>query len=176
MHTAPGAADVRPQTSRVLFLDLARAAAVIFMIQGHTVHKLLDLAYFPSLGFQAWLFLRGLTSCLFLLLSGFSFSVASDRYWDEIRRPSRRLFRRLARFAFFLLLGYLIQFPMGRFSHLQFADQERWRSFLRVDILQVVAGSLLLLQALAMLLKRRRNFALACAGVAAFVALAAPVL
>ena len=164
----------RSQTSRVVFLDLARATAVLFMIQGHAVHELLDRVYEPNLGFQVWLFLRGLTSCMFLLLSGFSFSIASDRYWDEFRRPSRRLFRRLCRLVFFLVLGYLIQMPMGRFAHLQFANDERWRSFLQVDILQLVAGSLFLMQGLVIVLARRRHFAIGCAGVAGLIVLAAP--
>ena len=176
MSALPVAAAPRPRTSRVVFLDLARAAAVLFMIQGHTVHQLLDQSYEPGLGFQAWLFLRGLTSCMFLLLSGFAFSVASDRYWEEFRRPSERLLRRLVRFLFFLALGYLIQFPMGRFAHLQFASEERWRSFLRVDILQLVACSLFLIQGLAILLAGRRRFAQACVGVAVLIVLATPLV
>jgi uncharacterized membrane protein len=176
MSALPVAAAPRPQTSRVVFLDLARAAAVLFMIQGHAIHQLLDPVYEPGLGFQAWLFLRGLTSCMFLLLSGFSFSLASDRYWDELRRPSARLLKRINRFLFLLGLGYLIRFPMGRFAHLQFANDERWRSFLQVDILQLVAGTLFLMQVLMMLLARRRRFALACAGIAALILAATPLV
>ncbi len=176
MPLPPDAAAWRPQPSRVIFLDLARAAAVLFMIQGHTVHQLLDQTAATGLASQSWLFLRGLTSCLFLLLSGFSFSVASDRYWHEFRRPSRRLTRRLGRFLFFLALGYLIQFPMGRFVHLPFANDERWRSFLQVDILQVVAVSLLLMQGLVILIGRRRFFALACGALAGLIVLATPLV
>ena len=176
MSAPPIAAETKPRTSRIVFLDLARAAAVLFMIQGHTLHQLLDPVYNSSPAFMGWLFLRGLTSCMFLLLSGFAFSVASNRYWDELRRPSLRLLRRLTRFLFFLGLGYLIHFPMGRLSHLQFANDERWRSFLQVDILQVVAGSLLLLQGLALLLPSRRRFAIVSGAAAVFIVMATPLI
>ena len=145
------------------------------MIQGHALNVLLEPGFEEHPVFAAWLFLRGLTSCLFLFLSGFAFSVASDRHWDDYLRPSTRVFRRLGRFVFFLALGYLIRFPMGRFEHLKFADEERWRSFLSVDILQVVAVSLLVLQALVALTRQRGRFGVTCLGLASFVVLVTPI-
>jgi surface polysaccharide O-acyltransferase-like enzyme len=174
MSVESAAVQLRPPTKRIVFLDLARAGAVLFMIQGHTIHQLLNPVYEDTPVFQAWLFLRGLTSCMFLLLSGFAFSVASDKYWDDLKRPSIRLWRRLVRFTFFLGLGYLIHFPMGRFAHLKFADAERWQSFLQVDVLQVVAVSLILLQALSTLLATRRQFAMASAATGGLIVLATP--
>lgn len=161
--------------SRILFVDLARASAVLFMVQGHTLHVLLAPGHEGDLWFGPWLFLRGLTSCLFLLLSGFAFSVVTDRHWDDFLSSTRRLNRRLARFAFFLGLGYLLHFPMARFAHLPFATDERWRSFLQVDILQVVAVSLLLLQGLIALVRTRRRYTIGCAVVAALAVLATPL-
>lgn len=168
--------DPRPPAKRLVFLDLARAGAVLFMVQGHTIHQLLVPGYERTLAFEWWLFLRGLTSCLFFLLSGFAFSVASNKYWDEMRRRSPRVLRRLARFAFFLGLGYLIHFPMGRFEHLKFANDERWRSFLQVDVLQVVAAALVILQVLSFLCGTRRRFAVACGALGAVIALATPFM
>ena len=55
---------------------------------------------------HGWLFLRGLTSCVFFLLAGFSFSVATVRHWDDYRVPGRRLARRFARYLAFWMLGY----------------------------------------------------------------------
>jgi surface polysaccharide O-acyltransferase-like enzyme len=159
----------------VVFVDLARAGAVLFMIQGHTLAVMLETRYDDAPWFPWWLFLRGLTSCLFLLLSGFAFSVVTDRHWDEFLVCSRRVRRRVVRFVFFLALGYLLHFPMGRFAHLPFASDERWRSFLQVDILQVVAVSLLLLQALVAVARTRQRFAVASGALAALAVLATPV-
>lgn len=161
--------------SRVVFVDLARACAVLFMVQGHTLHVLLRAGYEADFWFGPWLFLRGLTSCLFLLLSGFAFSVVTDRHWEDFLAFTPRVQRRVTRFFFFLGLGYLLHFPMARFAHLPFATSERWRSFLQVDILQVVAVSLLLLQALIALLRTRRRYVTGCAAVAVVAALATPL-
>lgn len=159
----------------MLFVDLARACAVLFMVQGHTLHVLLKPGHEEDIWFGPWLFLRGLTSCLFLLLSGFAFSVVTDRHWEDFLTPTRRLARRLTRFVFFLALGYLLHFPMARFAHLPFATHERWRSFLQVDILQVVAVSLLLLQGVIALAGTRRRYVVGCSMVAGVAVLATPL-
>jgi uncharacterized membrane protein len=62
---------------RVIFIDLARALAVFFMLYGHTIDALLAPAYRGGVWFDAWQFQRGLTSSLFLILSGFAFSIAT---------------------------------------------------------------------------------------------------
>jgi uncharacterized membrane protein len=62
---------------RVIFIDLARALAAVFMLYGHTVSALLAPRYQTGTWFEIWVFQRGLTSTLFLLLSGFAFSIAT---------------------------------------------------------------------------------------------------
>lgn len=147
-------------------MDLARAIAVLLMVQGHTIDALLHPEYRTSLTYNAWLYLRGLTSCTFLFLSGAAFSLTALRHWEDQGRFSRRSFKRVRRLAFFLALGYFVKFPMGRFVHLQYANEERWRSFLAIDVLQNVAVSLLALQVLIGLTRTPRRFAVTC-GVAA---------
>lgn len=160
--------------SRVVFLDLARALAVLLMVQGHTIDALLITEHRWSVPYNAWLFIRGLTSCTFLFLSGAAFSLTATRHWDDQRRWSDRVRRRLRRFTFFLALGYLVHFPMGRFWHLPFATDEAMRSFLAVDVLQNTAAALLLLQALVVVSPTPRVFARAASAIGCLVALATP--
>ena len=101
---------------RVIFIDLARAVAVFLMVQGHTVSALLAPEYRSGRLFDLWVFQRGLTSCLFLLLSGFAFSIATSRHWPSHIRPSRAVVKRLVRFSLFILLGYALHFPAARFA------------------------------------------------------------
>lgn len=150
-------------------MDLARAVAVLLMVQGHTIDALLHPDFRTSLHYNAWLYLRGLTSCTFLFLSGAAFSLTGLRHWDEQGRFSRRSFKRVRRLAFFLALGYFVKFPMGRFVDLGYASDERWRSFFAVDVLQNVAISLLGLQVLIALTRTPRRFAIACGIVGALV-------
>ncbi len=161
---------------RVVFIDLARAAAVVMMVQGHAIDTLLAPAYRTGPGYDGWMFVRGLTSCMFLTLSGLAFTVTALHHWDDQRRLSRRVVRRVLRLGFFLALAYLLRFPMARFSHLPYATDERWQSFFVVDILQLVAVVLLLLQGLFWILPSPRAVGLATLGLGVAVILAGPLV
>ena len=175
-EAAPSSSGPRPGGGRILFIDLARAIAVLLMVQGHTIDALLAPDYRTSLQYNAWLYLRGLTSCTFLFLSGAAFSLTALRHWDDQRRFSRRALKRIRRLVFFLALGYFVKFPMGKFAHLPYATDERWRSFLAVDVLQNVALTLLLLQALMWVTRAPRSFATVCAWVAGLVVGLTPIV
>jgi uncharacterized membrane protein len=161
---------------RVIFIDFARALAVVLMIAGHTSSALLDVSYRASAWFGIWQFQRGLTSALFLLLSGFAFSVATARHWSSHLRPSFVVLRRCRRFTLFILLGYGLHFPVGHFRELGAASEAQWRSFLAVDVLQLIGTTFLFVQALVMVLRSRRMFTATVFGLAAVVVAAAPAV
>ena len=103
--------------SRSVFVDVARAAAIMMMVQGHTLHVVLATDLRSGTAFYVWSFLRGLTSCTFLLLSGFVFALATHRHWTDqfvSRAATGRRFRRL---GFFLLLGYGSAWNLGLRQH-----------------------------------------------------------
>jgi acyltransferase len=143
---------------RVIFIDLARALAAVFMLYGHTVSALLAPRYQTGAWFDIWVFQRGLTSTLFLLLSGFAFSIATGRHWTSHGRLSPAVFRRFRRFSLFVLLGYALHFPVARFADLASSTPERWRSFLAVDVLQLIGMTFIGVQILVMLTRSRRVF------------------
>jgi uncharacterized membrane protein len=156
---------------RVIFIDLARAVAVFLMVQGHTVSALLAPEYRSGRLYDLWVFQRGLTSCLFLLLSGFAFSIATSRHWPSHIRPSRAIGKRLVRFSLFVLLGYALHFPVGRFADLVYASDQRWRSFLAVDVLQLIGVTFLIVQVLVLVSRTRQVFALVAFALCALVVL-----
>jgi uncharacterized membrane protein len=143
---------------RVIFIDLARALAALFMLYGHTVSALLAPRYQTGAWFEIWVFQRGLTSTLFLLLSGFAFSIATGRHWSSHTQPSAAVFRRVRRFSLFVVLGYGLHFPVARFVELASASTERWRSFLAVDVLQLIGVTFIAVQLLVMAARSRRVF------------------
>jgi acyltransferase len=157
---------------RVIFIDLARALAAVFMVYGHAIDALLAPSYKSGLWHDAWLFQRGLTSALFLLLSGFAFSVATGRHWASHTAMSAAWWRRVRRFAVFVLLGYLLHFPAGRLADVKYAAEPQWRSFYAVDVLQLIGVSFILVQCLVVVVKSRRAFTHAALVLAAlFIAL-----
>jgi acyltransferase len=164
-------AAVQPR-HRIIFVDLARTLAVVLMVAGHTSSALLASEFRSGPWFEAWTFQRGLTSALFLLLSGFAFSLATTRHWVTHLRLSLPVFKRVRRFLLFVVLGYGLHLPVLPASALATASDAEWRSFLAVDVLQLIGVTLLALQALVWLLRSRRvfmvvNFAIAVAIVAA---------
>src|SRR3954462_10529370 len=106
------------------------------MLYGHALDALLDPRYRAGTWFDIWVFQRGLTSCLFLLLSGFAFSIATSRHWASHGWLSPAFFRRTRRFALFILLGYALHFPVERFADMATATPDRWQSFLAAALLQ----------------------------------------
>lgn len=164
-HSAAGGAHAH----RVIFIDLGRFLALVFMLYGHTVSALLAPEYQRGTWFDIWNFQRGLTSSLFLLLSGFAFSVATSRHWGAHQRLSPTVFKRVRRFGLFLLLGYAIHFPVPRFSMLATMSDEQWRSFFQVDVLQLIGATFLIVQALVFVVKSRRAFTVTAFALAATV-------
>ena len=156
-HSGTGGAHAH----RVIFIDLGRFLALVFMLYGHTVSALLAPDYQHGTWFEVWNFQRGLTSSLFLLLSGFAFSVATSRRWGAHQTFSWAVFKRIRRFALFLLLGYAIHFPVPRFSMLTTLTPEQWRSFLQVDVLQLIGATFLIIQVLVLIVRSRRMFTMA---------------
>lgn len=160
------------QARRVIFIDLGRFLALVFMLYGHTVAALLAPQYQRGTWFDIWTFQRGLTSALFLLLSGFAFSVATSRHWGSHQRFSFRFLKRVSRFAVFILLGYALHFPVDRFSQLPIAGDEVWRAFLAVDVLQLIGATFLVVQVLVLVTRSRRVFTAAAFVLAALIPIA----
>jgi acyltransferase len=160
---------------RVIFIDLARALAAVFMLYGHTVSALLAPRYQTGAWFDIWIFQRGLTSTLFLLLSGFAFSIATGRHWSSHGQISPAVIRRIRRFSLFILLGYALHFPVARFVDLPYATTERWRSFLAVDVLQLIGMTFIGVQILVMLTRSRRAFGWAAFAAAVVIILLTPL-
>ncbi len=160
--------------TRVIFIDLARALAVVFMLYGHTVDALLAPAYRSGPVFDVWQFQRGLTSCLFLLLSGFAFSIATTRHWASHLAPSPALLKRLRRFALFIFLGYAIRFPVPSLFGLERATDAEWRQLIGVDVLQLIGVTFLAVQALVMISRSRLVFSALAVALALALTMAAP--
>ena len=174
--TGSGSSVPGVHAHRVIFIDLARALAVVLMVSGHTSSALLANAHRTGEWFDVWLFQRGLTSALFLLLSGFAFSVATTRHWPAHVGFSGALLKRLRRFSLFIVLGYALHFPVPRVAELATATDEQWRSFLAVDVLQLIGVTFVAVQALVMIVRTRRAFMVVAFVLAAAVIVAAPAV
>lgn len=162
------------QAHRVIFIDLARALAVLFMLYGHTVSALLAPAYQTGTWFAVWQFQRGLTSSLFMLLGGFAFSIATGRHWASHVAWSPALLKRLRRFGLFVVLGYALHLPVNQIDRLPLATAQQWRSFLAVDVLHLVGVTFILVQVSVLAARTRRAFMILMLLTAAAIVAATP--
>jgi uncharacterized membrane protein len=161
---------------RVIFIDLARALAVLFMLYGHAVDALLAPQYRTGIWFDVWTFQRGLTSSLFLLLSGFAFSIATVRHWSNHLRISRQVLVRARRFVGFMLLGYALHFPVPKLAELRTVADDRWRAFLAIDVLQLIGATFLCVQLLVLITRTRPRLTTVALILACMIVLTTPAL
>jgi uncharacterized membrane protein len=157
-------------------VDLVRVIAMALMVQGHTLDVLLRPEYQSAWWYNTWQFCRGFTAPTFLFLSGFSFALATIRKFDQHIVVGPKLFARLRKFAFFVLLGYAMHFPAHSVRDLNYVAAEGWQSFLQVDVLQTIGISLILLQLLVLALKRKHLFASVALAGSLLIAFTAPLL
>src|SRR5688572_16779838 len=128
------------------------------MLYGHTIDALLAPAFRAGVWFDAWQFQRGLTSSLFLILSGFAFSIATGRHWSSHVRVTPAWFRRIRRFAWFVFLGYSLHSPVGRAVDYKYATEAAWRTFWAVDVLQLIGVTFIFVQCLVIVARTRTRF------------------
>jgi len=169
--------DLPPKSGmRIEAIDLARVVAMVLMIEGHTLDALLHPSYQSAGWYNLWLFVRGFTAPTFMMMSGFSFALATLRHWGRYSHLSAAVLRRALRFASFILLGYAMRFPVRSLRDLRWLDAAGWQAGLQVDVLQAIGATLLLLQLLVLVSRTPARFARLCLGLAAAIALAAPAL
>lgn len=166
----------KAQSSRIIAVDLARALAILFMVQGHTLDVLLLPASRTGFFFDKWLFLRGLTAPMFLTLSGASFALATLRRWDCHLELSTSFWKRARRFLFFIGLGYAMHLPLKSFRDISFVGTAGWQSWLQVDVLQCIGFTLLFLQLLVLVARTPARFAKLAVGTGALAILLTPLM
>jgi uncharacterized membrane protein len=159
----------RTPSRRCDWLDLLRGWAVIVMIEVHCVNVWLHKGLIPD-----WLnYLNGLVAPSFIMAAGYSLALSTFRP-DGSLRPFAPTGRRL---AFILFCAYLLHAPGFTFAEWTvLGTPQKLREFFKIDVLQCIVYSLLILQGLARLIRRPLVYAAVALALAVGVAWAAPHL
>ncbi len=155
---------------RLPFLDWMRGVAAVIMLQGHTFHSFATpqvrtggpynlSQFFGGEGPAIFLFLTGITFA-FILHGGEQKELSGWRKWTGALRRARYLF----------VLAFLFRFQMWAFS----LGQSPWTDLLKVDVLNCMGLTMLLLTPLAFGTLRRR--AVWSAGIGVAIAGLSPVV
>ncbi|MDW8075204.1 MAG: heparan-alpha-glucosaminide N-acetyltransferase domain-containing protein [Bacteroidota bacterium] len=165
----------RASTERLAELDAAKFLAMVAMVTGHVLDALvrsdqLDINRFP---WSLWHWWRGITAPIFLTISGILFALTMQRNKQGVIEAGI-LRRRVLRAAQLLAIGYLLVFPANRIFDLPFVEDQVLQAFFQVNILQLVAVSLLLLVVIALLFPNPGAFRYATLGTGIGISLLTP--
>ncbi len=132
-------APARP--GRIHGLDAARAAAVCFMVFGHTADALLAMTVRETQALQTYWIFRGITAPLFLFVSGWAVVTAITK----TGATGTALFRaRVPRVLLLFGLGLALRWPGWGLDRFFALDAQVWAHFIGFDALQCIGLSLLL--------------------------------
>ena len=99
------------QKTRLYFIDIARSIAILLMLEGHFVDNGLMDVYRDTNNdiYNAWLFVRGFTSPIFLTITGivFTYLLIGNNHLEYFR--NNRIKKGYKRVVELLFLGYVVQ-------------------------------------------------------------------
>jgi uncharacterized membrane protein len=161
-----------PAKQRIAYIDWMRGLACLLMFQTHCYDSWLGPAARKT-NFFGWSQLVGtLPAPLFLFLAGVSFALVTNRMRQKGASRSQVAARTIWRGAEIFGLGLLFrvqEFALGY-------PNAPWTDLLRVDILNVIGASLMLMGIVCWLATKRLTNGLLATGAAAGIALITPLL
>ena len=167
----------RLSSQRITALDLARFAAMLMMIQGHTIYALASpeaviISEFP---WNVWHFLRGITAPVFLIVSG-AVHVFANKRDEEGMLPESRIRRRIKIALLLIGIGYFLHFPVARIWDIFYITEAEWLRFYRVNILQLIGAALVILLMFYIFTRKDKTLAISTMAAAIFIFLSTPFI
>ena len=155
---AKSAEPVPAKAPRYGFVDLLRGFALVVMVEVHVSNAYLPLALKKGSEFFFWLaFINGLVAPAFLFASGFSIVLQSNSQWDNWLHFRPSFWKQMRRLGFIMLVAYNTHvqgFSLHRYL-IQWNDYTIWSRSLKVDVLQCIVVSLLVVHALIFILRKK---------------------
>ncbi|HRP01153.1 MAG TPA: heparan-alpha-glucosaminide N-acetyltransferase domain-containing protein [Candidatus Kapabacteria bacterium] len=139
---------------RLIFIDILRGLAVIWMIQTHTL-SLMANEFKTGLFYSLLNISNGFVAVTFLFCAGAGFWLAAEKKVSSYKRFEKPLWLYLKRLGFILMLAYFLHSPIFSLSKLSTLTDKQIMTFFQIDVLQTIVYSSLL--ALLLLLLTPKN-------------------
>lgn len=125
------------------------------MIETHVLNALLLQSLKNEFPFKVLTFVNGLVAPSFLFCAGMGLAISLRRRWPQFMRFERPFWRTIVRMLFILVVAYSLHLPFFSLTRMEgITDEHLWVSFFQVDILQVIAVTLLLLVVFAPVIRK----------------------
>lgn len=161
--------DAAPPVSvfRLRFIDMARAMAILLMLEGHFVDVTLAAKWrVPgNIIYDFWLYVRGLAAPMFFTVTGVIFAYLLSGVREPVFLEARRVRRGLLRALELFIWGYVLQVDLRLLPLLLRGELDAW--FQAFHVLQCIATGLLVMIAIFGLLRRAGPRVIAAAHVIA---------
>jgi len=129
-----------------------RGGAVIIMLQGHVTHSFMQSDLRGQSPYMLSQFVGGITPAVFLFLTGITLAFLMDSRWRAGEAPLSRIKTALLRAGYLALLAAGFRLQLWTFA----AGQSNWTDLFKVDILNCMAFTMVVLSPLAALNTRAR--------------------
>ena len=159
-------------SNRLTYLDWTRGLAALVMLQGHVLEGWVRQQDRSSEWFWLSQFLGGLPAPIFLFLVGASLAIVLDRMRERGATHTDLAMRVLRRGAWVLFLAYLFRLE----QYLVWYPASSWSDVFRVDTLNCIALTTLLVGLLSVVLRSRPANVAAMSGITAAVAFGTPLV
>ncbi len=135
---------------RLIFIDILRGIAVIWMIQTHTLSIMAN--EFKTGFFYGLLNMsNGYVAVTFLFCAGAGFWIAAERKASSYKKFEQPLWLYLKRLGFILMIAYFLHSPIFGLSKIAGMTERQIMIFFQIDVLQTIVYSSLLALILLML-------------------------
>ena len=146
-------------SKRLVFVDQARAIAIMLMLFGHSLHRFLAEPWRSGDVYTAYQPIRGVSSALFIMVAGFSFVIATFGHWEDYMRFTPKLWARIRRIGLILFLGYLLNLWAPTLVRaIDGVTAQYWERFLRFEALQNIGFGLAALHFIAWAAGTKKRF------------------
>jgi uncharacterized membrane protein len=165
------------EKKRLLFIDLHRGWALLVMIEVHVFNAML----LPELKTTGWWsilnFINGLVAPSFLFISGFAFTIASQRKLNDFKKYKFGFWRQIGRILLIWGAGYSLHIPFLSLTEIRNeATTQQMQHFYTVDVLQCIAFGLLLMFLLRLIINKENIYNIIISVLAIVFAVAAPFI
>src|SRR5277367_4305416 len=160
----------RDQSGRLTFLDWARGAAVVVMLQGHVFHSFNRTDLRTNGPFMLSQFFGGIGPAIFLVLTGITLAFLMDRGERQGVGAMGRWGAALRRAGYLFTLAFLFRLQLWAFAF----GQSPWTDLFKVDILNCMGLAIGLMSVMAIFTTAQR--VRLCAGLGVAIAAASPLV